>query len=554
MKKEYVADIIGLEYENWYQQKNKVFLNAPLGMGKTTFVVNVLLDYIRRMRDSNIRHDDKMLIICNRRMLRSQYWWALIRKECSYKELMAVVEVKSYQEIAVSIRSQKNVDTLLSQYSCIICDEVHFFYADSDFNGFGTFSVMHALLRAGISKMMLFMTATADEIFPILQESIKWHFTKAKKENKAVREEWEKIVLLNFQAYRNFDYVQPFFLTNDSELVHCVTYSSEKWLIFVDSKVRGQNLLDAIRKNGRLVEIIHADNLDKESNLLLQLVMNGQLESDILITTSVLDNGVSLKDPLLRNVVIMTDSRISFVQMLGRVRVENKDVVNLYLVGQNTNELNRRMKVSEQLTKKFEQVVKSDPLSSNFDILAQNWDEPYLEESKDYRKMLILATEGVDYIPAEYAKTRPQNNVIVSKKVEYYINELAREKIGDSYKMQSLLFAKAMVSPVEMAKFQISWIGKEPQELIICKEDSLKQREEELIKELEAFGIKNADETRQFKESIAAKYPDVVCRHIKANKGSFEKKKLATLCADIGFEVITETVDGKIQYRVTRKK
>jgi hypothetical protein len=239
--------------------------------------------------------------------------------------------------------------------------------------------------------------------------------------------------------------------------------------------------------------------------------------------------------------------------MLGRVRVESQDVVNLYLVGQNTNELKRRMEASEKLTKKFEQVIKQDELSSNFDILGTTWDDPFSDDAKDYRKMFILATEGVDYIPTEYAKTRPKNNVVLTKKVNFYVNDLAREKIGDAYKTQSLLYKKAMKSPQELAEHQISWIGKTPQDLLICTEYSFIERENKLKAELDAFGTRNAEETSAFKKHIADEYGDVVKRYIKINKGTFSKDQFIKLCNDLGYEVITETINGKIMYTILEK-
>ena len=50
-----------------------------------------------------------------------------------------------------------------------------------------------------------------------------------------------------------------------------------------------------------------------------QLVVGHRILPKVLITTSVLDNGVSVHDTDVGNVVIATDSKLSFIQMLGRI-------------------------------------------------------------------------------------------------------------------------------------------------------------------------------------------------------------------------------------------
>ena len=59
----------------------------------------------------------------------------------------------------------------------------------------------------------------------------------------------------------------------------------------------------------------------------------GELPCKVLITTSVLDNGFSIEDDNVKNIVICTDDKTEFLQELGRKRI-NKDkgeTVNLYI-------------------------------------------------------------------------------------------------------------------------------------------------------------------------------------------------------------------------------
>ena len=53
----------------------------------------------------------------------------------------------------------------------------------------------------------------------------------------------------------------------------------------------------------------------------------GKFNCDVLITTSVLDNGVNIKDPDVKNIVLITDDEVEFKQMLGRKRFLAEDEV-----------------------------------------------------------------------------------------------------------------------------------------------------------------------------------------------------------------------------------
>ncbi len=46
-----------------------------------------------------------------------------------------------------------------------------------------------------------------------------------------------------------------------------------------------------------------------------------------------MDNGISLEDEYLRNIVIMADTKETFIQMLGRKRIKNNnEKLNLYIL------------------------------------------------------------------------------------------------------------------------------------------------------------------------------------------------------------------------------
>lgn len=65
-----------------------------------------------------------------------------------------------------------NAKDLFEGFDAIICDECHYFYADSDFNGLGTYVLLQAIALAGMTKTMIFMSATMQEVESLIDQTI----------------------------------------------------------------------------------------------------------------------------------------------------------------------------------------------------------------------------------------------------------------------------------------------------------------------------------------------------------------------------------------------
>lgn len=90
--KRFISDEIGNEYQEWKLQ-NLVFLTAPTGSGKTTFVLEKLVEYAES-------RNAKILYLVNRKILREQIQ-DIIEKDIRYRveNVNEVIEVKTYQEL-----------------------------------------------------------------------------------------------------------------------------------------------------------------------------------------------------------------------------------------------------------------------------------------------------------------------------------------------------------------------------------------------------------------------------------------------------------------------
>ncbi len=111
-------------------------------------------------------------------------------------------------------------------------------------------------------------------------------------------------------------------------------------MIFADNKEYGKRLKKELIESVSNMEVEDSiyvsfitSDYTEDYEMFTQVIqitdMNKTL-AKVLIATSVLDNGVNIKDINLRNLVIITDTETEFIQMLGRKRYDDSRV-KLYL-------------------------------------------------------------------------------------------------------------------------------------------------------------------------------------------------------------------------------
>ena len=309
-----------------------------------------------------------------------------------------MVQILSYQAFAGSkdVLSQHN-------FKYIICDECHFFTSDGLFNS-DTDIIMRKIVIGGGNAVRIYMSATPDVVFaPIVFSEYRYlenelernrqkelsvlnrqqnidiigvgHFPdneELKNEYQAIEEFKERInqivPKLNIDFYymeRNYDYIDNIYhYEDDDDLLNEVVNADEenKWLIFVSSKRKGRALIDEIeekigelkKKSDKISTIFltaESKNLsdeptkaEKREKASYEKLVNEQtFDEDVLITTSVLDNGVNIRAETIKNVVIDYCDRTEFIQMLGRLRVTPSTKINLYIPTYSEEKIQKRL-------------------------------------------------------------------------------------------------------------------------------------------------------------------------------------------------------------------
>ena len=400
---QYVTDIIGEDYMgNYYSQDhdlvkswldipefssdgygggNCIFISAPTGSGKTHFILNIWLEYIASL-------NKKMLYLVNRSILKMQMEKEIMDISPS---ISSCVDVKLYQNIEHGLkmceyrtdenkqREQKKEDEGLehmkqkySKYDCVVCDECHYFLTDSNYNT-DTGLSFRWIQDCFADKIRIFMSATIRDIKLYIKgydesricngKVQKYWFPDFKSVEKVdvIRERANEILrskgsrffeYREFEIPRNYDYIDAKIIYNTDTIAEIINDEdkTEKWLIFVDKIDTGKDVGKKIKDKNNVVFVSSRNKQeDGVSDTVDEITYYKRMKSKrIIIATSVMDNGINIKDIKLRNIVLMADTETEFIQMLGRKRDDGKKL-KLYIYRYDKEHFERRLSRIDQI-------------------------------------------------------------------------------------------------------------------------------------------------------------------------------------------------------------
>lgn len=340
LKLNWVTDIIGEEYKNW-EPGDIILIESQTGTGKTHFIKDILIPYI-------FREYKNMLFVCNRINLKRQIKRDLLKQygkeiPSTLEELDKIsriegrlepswISISSYQSLQEDVLNHRYFEKEMGSlnrsvwYSYIVLDECHYLFADSGFNNKTNIALGSLVNYYHPNAIKIFMTATMDEVI----EPIKEYAEK-------IRPVAEKYLLggerkLNIRTYstgRDYSYINPQYFKNIHDITALIKNdrSDDKWIVFVSNLDKGKKLQ---RELGNDSVFISAGTEHEELDCIIH---HSKFNRKVLITTKTLDNGIDIKDHAVKNIVIMVWDKITFLQMLGRRRVDinHADLLNLYI-------------------------------------------------------------------------------------------------------------------------------------------------------------------------------------------------------------------------------
>lgn len=548
---ENIAEKIGDQYITW-QTGERVFITAPTGSGKTYFCFHVLLPYA-------IQNNQKILYLVNRKALKLQLEEEKrsIASEMAAKGILEAekaISILTYQSLEEAFKNGKSL--INTYYRWIICDEAHYFLKDSLFNSATCLSYTEVMQKSSMATI-IFMSATMDRLIDFVKrDTKKWESDGVNEVSRMLGHKKDHEYSLE-KDYRYLD-IHTFRKKDDiPDIIAGDPY--KKWLIFYNNIEDGNQMRTELKK--RELDAIFVDAAYEENAESLETVQyiakKQQLNHRILIATSALDNGISIQDRELRNLIILADTEEDFIQMLGRKR-KDEQKVTLYICYQDKNTFRQRKRYLEKINqtrktyeKIYQQLIPQQEISEKIFvwhnamlltfILGQAFKDP--DFLLNCRKFLTVVNWNINQ--ACPIVENMFSNLEMNYRVWFYQQQIERiEKEGDD----------------AFLKTQLEWLGlneSDTQKVVISGSEEEKSKLRDSIQEvLDEYVGKSLDknENLELKARVKTDLINLLNHYQKhdTKKMVDSLKKNDRPISTGNFNDIMKTID--LKYKMTSKR
>lgn len=342
-----------------------ITLQAPVGYGKTTAVLGPILNH-ERIKGG------RMLHVSNRTSLKSQMFQTMLAKvedgitpieaEADGIVTLGSITFASYQALSKWL-SGGSADKKLGNYRCcdytvVVLDEAHYILADSSFSK-QTASLAN-VRKVFSNAKRLYMSATLEPVLRIIVERIEGISDFYEDYGNGIfnLQDYPRYVRYlpypfdavlsqgSFPAYTKADYYHfsvsesdfsffiPRVLPQSISLAEDLIQQKKdgkliKAFVFVNSIALAKKYRKEIEDCNIKCAVIHSEaggwnHLNSDGRNALKEIhqTRGFASYEVVLTTTALDNGISLEDPAITHIYVAGSDYISFVQQAGRIRVK----------------------------------------------------------------------------------------------------------------------------------------------------------------------------------------------------------------------------------------
>ncbi len=205
-------------------------------------------------------------------------------------------------------------------FDYIIFEENHYVLTDATFNNLTRIIRDNLIVTFHPKAVKIFISATPQETDNYIKTSIYEKVDKSRIHD-------------HYTTGNDFSYLNTHYFKDIDDMITTIAndQSEDKWVVFVSSIKVGRQFQKALGDKACLITHDTAKNNDNED--LLSIIQTCTFNKKVLITTRLLDNGVNLKDPAIKHMVIMEWDEVVFLQMVGRRRVDINaaEMIDLYI-------------------------------------------------------------------------------------------------------------------------------------------------------------------------------------------------------------------------------
>lgn len=518
--------------EDTWEAKQAVFISAPCGQGKNYFIEKTLLPYLRQL-NLDYKTNYKILILSNRLALKQQIKKHIVGYDDTYETDGKIyttyegnVHIMTYQSILKQKKHLENQQKTKNKYLYIICDEAHFFTSDAMFNP-DTEKILSTIVSIFDNAIRVYMSATPYECLSYIADCEHKYFVSKWERKHPYDGQGTAEYIAFYHFKRDYSYLKLKSYSQIEELFNKIITSvnnGEKWIIFIDDKEKCADVKTKLEQQSKTDENglkslegkIFAVNADSKKNeLYQQIILKEQLINGIsvLISTSVLDNGVNLKN--IDNIVISDMSKVKCIQMVGRARIDR----DMYGTPMGIKTLYVKRFDNSYVIKRRNSYIEQEDAYHDLDLAFESHDHYNIFIEKFFRG------NEHDWINGKHWFCHSKE-----KKGEFYINEIAKSlvkkrirecdsilaEMEDEAKQHTLTACQDLMSipGQRYLKYQFSWFGKKyciDNDITLCDKNTSKN---ELLSFLESYIGKEMDKESQkaFRDTFTKLHDEVFPR------------------------------------------
>ena len=408
MEKIYISDIIDNKEISKWKSGNNILIESQCGSGKSEFIKGPLHQYCKL-------DNKRILLLSNRTLLKNQNIQDLAGK-------LDVVTTFNYQKLEFQILNGLDIETIFQHYDYIIFDEIHYPFSDSTFNQ--NTSIILDTINLISNKIFVFITATPQALKNYLP---KYDYT--------------------YTLPYDYSYIQDIYFFSRTSVIDSIIQSipeDEKILYFGSNAATTLNLSREYPNSSFICS--NNNELYEYSNkeTMLNIETNAKFQERILFSTSVLSNGVNLKDNKLKHIIINSSDPISIIQFIGRKRIlDFGEKITLYLRDYHSGQL-------YYLISGLEKGLKSKENSKNVNLAKYYHHRTSLQLLKPMRKETSGFQKAIcEYLQFDFKNIKIAEFVIEKKLLKKLLNENTEKKL---FVQEKIKFSKTFVNSVKAPK------------------------------------------------------------------------------------------------------
>lgn len=319
----------------------------------------------------------------------------------------------------------------IKEVDYLILDEAHYFTSDSVFND-KTMKEFEYIYKE-CKGVKLYMTATPEAFIEAIKQYEKANNIKGKdrltiiKQLKQVTEsdiedfdyitaDKEAVDLLKHVKERyEFQFIHEADRENFLKEQVKISTPNDKMIYFTTDKLRGfavaqqangMKYRDDNAKGGAFICTLY-DSVFKTAISMTErerIIQQGRFNSDVLVATAVLDNGVNIKDDNVKRVIIDYVDAGEVVQMLGRVRTKNRakgNKLNVTVILPSLEKIENVLKRKDEDLKKAKNIFEEQQIEFSHKCYDEIKQTDWLNETRIKNDESVL--NGKPDVPVYFA-------------------------------------------------------------------------------------------------------------------------------------------------------